>query len=538
MNKNKTNLVRKENTKFEKNQLIILAVILIVGFSIRLYYYEPDIPFALDNLVYFSYSADISINGELPNYYSPANNGWPSLVGLIFSMFEFNEPIQYMQLQKLISISFSSITPIPIFFLCRYFFGNQLSLIGASFFAFEPRIIQNSLVGITEPLYIFLIVVVLMMFLSKNSKIVYGSFAVTALATMVRSEGIFLFFAISVLFFVRYRKSWKVIPKYIPAIVIFVLILLPMASYKAEIQGDDRIFGRINDAVEIHFLTPEEGSEEWNQISIDEQERINKGSYTGIGFIYTGIENFSKFFVWSLIPVFVLFFPVGIYFVFKNMNFNKFTIIFSGISLAIPVFYAYSVSSLDTRYLFVLYPIFCIVSVFAVETYVKKIKIKNIFLTILIVGILISSILFLEIKKIDAEHEKESFIIAQQVVKNATGINYYSPESQYIKVAEMIKNWPVMPIHTPDGHFASSIIKIDANEFVSLDEFITKSEKEGLSHLVIDIDDNLPNFLLEVFEKEGDYPYLIKEFDSKEEGLVYKVKIFRIDYERFDLFSN
>jgi hypothetical protein len=531
-------VIEKKIDFFLNNQYLMLLIIGISALLIRLYYFEPDIPFALDNLTYFSYSFDVSVQGNLPSGYSPVNNGWPAFVGIFFSIFHFDEPIHYMQLQKIISIIFSTVTIIPIYILGRHFFGRNLSLIGASFFAFEPRIIQNSLFGITEPLYIFLISMVLIMFLSQNKKMVYASFGIMALSSMVRGEGIILFFVMSIMFFVRYRKSWTVIPKYIPAVLIFILVLLPMSMYKEEIHGDDRIFGRIIEVINVHILTPEENSDDWNKLTEPVQNRIKEGKYTGISFISTGLENFSKFFIWSMIPIFILFVPIGAILIFKKINFNKLTIITCVIGLSIPAFYAYAVSSLDTRYLYPLYPMLCIVSVFAVEKYIKKINFKKIITVGLVVGILIASLSFLEYKKIDAEHEKEAFLVAQQIVKYSTGVNYYSPESQYIKVADVFTNWPSVPLHTPDGHFETSTIRISADEYDNLSEFIFNSESDGLSHLVIDTDSNLPYFLRDVFENEKKFSYLIKEYDSKEEGMKYHVKIFRIDYEEFRLLLN
>jgi len=537
MEKNIMIIIRKKIDFFINNQYLLLLIIGVFAFMLRLYYFEPDVPLALDSLIYFSYSFDTSVQGNLPSNYSPANNGWPALVGIFFSFFHFDEPIYYMQLQKIISITFSTITLIPVYFLCRYFFSKKLSLIGASFFVFEPRILLNSLTGITEPLYIFLISMVLVLFLSQNKKLVYASFGIMALTSMVRGEGVILLFVMSILFFIRYRKSWTVIPKYIPAILIFVIVLMPMSVYKEEIHGDDRIFGRVMEVINVHILTPEEGSNNWNQLTDTEQERVKEGQYTGINFFNKGLETFSKFFIWNLIPIFILFVPIGLILIFRKINFNKLTIIACIIGLSIPAFYAYAVSALDTRYLYVLYPMLCVVSIFTVEKYLNRTSIKKITFTVLVIGILVSSVIFIEFKKIDSEHEKEAFLIAQQVVKHATGVNYYSPESQYLKVAEVFKNWPSIPLHTSAGHFDTIISKIDVNEYANLDEFILNSQSLGLSHLVIDTNSNLPYFMKNIFENEDEISYLIKEYDSIEEGMKYHVKIFRIDYNEFNNFQ-
>ena len=535
MNEKKIKLLfEKKVGTMISNQYLMLVILIISAFVIRIYYYQPEIPFALDSLVYFIYSFDIAVQGNLPQDYSPANNGWPAFVGIFFSLFHFNEPIQYMQLQKIISIIVSTITIIPIYILSKNFFKKEFSLIAASIFVFEPRIILNSIEGVTEPLFIFLTVTTLVMFLSQNKKIMYGSFGVISLATMVRGEGIMLFLIISIIFFIRYRQSWSTIPKYIPAALIFMLILLPMSTYRDEVHGNDAVFGRIIDVINVHILTPSEDDENWNDLSEPEQERIKDGSYDGSTLIAAGIENYFKFFIWILIPIFILVFPIGIFLIFKNFNYKKLTIIFAMVGLSVPIFYAYSLSLLDTRYLYVLYPMISIISVFTVERYIQKNNYKNIILVIILLGIIITSISFVEYKKIDAEHEKEAFEVAKYIVSHASAINYYSPESQYIKVAEVFRDWPSVPIHTSDGHFEIKMSRVDANQYDNLDQLIINSKNIGLSHLVIDTDSNMPNFLIEVFEHEKKYPYLIKEYDSKEKGMNYHVKIFKINYQEFD----
>ena len=81
-----------------------------------------------------------------------------------------------MQLQKLLTISISSLTIFPLFFLIRKFFTSKYSLLGVLLFAVEPRIIQNSLNGNAEPLFIITLIVTILLFLNKNEKIVYCAF--------------------------------------------------------------------------------------------------------------------------------------------------------------------------------------------------------------------------------------------------------------------------------------------------------------------------------------------------------------------------
>ena len=100
---------------------------------------------------YFLYALDISTLGHFPNY-SPVQSGWPEFLSLFFMSYNSENLIDYSNLQRSISIILSGITVIPIFYICKKFFNNYYSLIGAIIFALEPRIIINSTIGISEPL--------------------------------------------------------------------------------------------------------------------------------------------------------------------------------------------------------------------------------------------------------------------------------------------------------------------------------------------------------------------------------------------------
>ena len=64
----------------------------------------------------------------------------------------------------------------------------------------------------------------------------------------------------------------------------------------------------------------------------------------------------------------------------------------------------------------------------------------------------------------------------------------------------------------------------------SLNDFILSGKGKGLSHLVIDDNLNRPNYLKDIFENEEKYLFLEKIFDSKNQSLNYKVKIFKINF--------
>ena len=494
-----------------------LSFIIIVSLLLRFHYFVPELPLTLDALDYFFYAMDTSTIGHLPTNYSPQNNGWPTFLSIFFSLFKFDDGISYIQLQRILSIVISACIIIPVYLLCRKFVGKPESLIASTIFAFEPRIIQNSLFGLTEPLYILLCSTSLLFFLSNNKKLVYSSFGLVALATLVRSEALFLFIGLSVIFFIRLRHDRFVLPKYLPALAIFVLLLLPMSLYRIEILGDDSIIGRVTDGI----------------------ERTQTGMTQGI---IVGLENYFKFLGWDLIPLFIFFVPVGFFLIFRNLNYQKLTIIGSTVLMSFPAVYAYSVPALDTRFLFILYPMFSIFSALTIKKFVDRFSNKNLILISIMGIIFLSSVIFLEYKVMDIEHERDAFFVAKYLVESPNVLNNYYPESRYLESAEIFENWnKVKPYFFEEREKGISVrasvphkfTAIPTDGYISIEDFIQKNKERGLTVLVTDNKKNRAEFILDVFNNEEKFPYLIKELDTSNLGYSYHVKIFRIDYEKF-----
>ena len=161
----------------------------------------------------------------------------------------------------------------------------------------------------------------------------------------------------------------------------------------------------------------------------------------------------------------------------------------------------------------------------------KKIKLKGIMTIFLICGIIFASTAYLDHKKSDYNHEIESFLISKEIVKIADGINHFSPESKYIHAAEIAKKWPNIPLPDKIAYNQSfEIKKISPENYNSLIDYIQDSEKEGLTHLVVDQNKIKAKFLNQIFTNDKNYPYLIKEFDSLEQGYNYPLKVYKIDY--------
>jgi len=120
-------------------------------------YFSFESPTSSDAFLFFFYSAQIATLENLPINYAPANPGWPWFLAVFFSIFDLEKVIEYMQIQKILTVLISVITIIPVYYFCKKFFDYKFSILGAIIFAFEPHLIQSSLFGNTDPIYIFLL---------------------------------------------------------------------------------------------------------------------------------------------------------------------------------------------------------------------------------------------------------------------------------------------------------------------------------------------------------------------------------------------
>jgi len=500
----------------DKHVALILTLIIISVVLIRIFFYPFDLPITHDGDNYFSYALDTSILNNLPKDYTLPNNGWPVFLSLFFKIFQFDSALEYMDLQRTLSITISVATIIPIYFLCRRFFSPLLSLMGCALFGFTPQIIQNSFLGITEPLYICLITTSIFLFLSKRSRIVYCSFWIIALASIVRYEGIILLIPFSIMFFLKFQHKRRHIPKYIFVIAIFILILLPIAYIRTETIDNDGFSNVIKGPQYVIKAS-----------SSDIDQNYHKNLFD---FIKDGITGILKNIGWSLIPYFLILIPFGVMKLFRNIDHSKKTIILISIFLLIPAFYAYSREFQDSRYVFVMYPIFTLISLYLFEFFLNKIKKPKKFFVLVLTIIVCSSILIINYQLPDYDNERESLEIARYIYYNTNGVNDFYPETKYLNFVkyDAADNFPILG---RDFDVVNVIYSKESNAAKSVLEYLEISKSKNLTHIVTNGENARPKILNEIFFNEEDYPYLKKIFDSKEQGYHYEMKIFEIDYQ-------
>ena len=560
---NSTNVEKNKNSKkfdiitildkSKRARILFLITLGISGLGVRLYFFPYDVPLFSDATGYFWYAIDMSILNQLPPGHSLINNGWPSFLSIIFQLMDSNNFLDYHNIQRFVGSIFSVATIIPVYFLCSKYFKKSYSLLGAALFLFEPRLIQNSALGTPESMYIFLMATLLCLFLSHNFKKIYLAFGIVALLALTRYEGLLMIIPISAVFFIRFRRQKKDLIKYAICISIFILILASMAHLRNEAMGQDGLVSYISAGPTYY------------------QKSIQENTSTLADFLYLGSINLIKYIGWTQIPYFIIFTPLGIIFIFKSLDYKKIIIILSILIMLIPAFYGYSREFQELKYLYVLYPIFCILACFTFKIFFERFHRKNLICCIIIGGIILSSVVFVDWNMKDNEHEREAFQIMTQIsdknIKINTDFGKYGNELTFLDWTRLqnVESFPISKKSLPEIMIKytlqpralekRSIEMQDVSEYGgwenriginNFEEYLTLLKKQNVTHLILDgehtgagfINDELISDLKYIFKNEEDYPFLIKEYDSEENGFKYHLKLFKIDYDLHDEWIN
>ena len=499
-------------SRISQKTTVFLLVIVITGIGFRLVFSHFELPLNSDNLQYFLYATDHSL-GETVNSFKVQNTGWPLFLSFFFSIFSSNNYMDFMALQKILSIVISSLTAIPVYFLGKKFFSKELALLGSILFVFEPRIVQNSTFGISDPLYIIGITIAIVFLINSRKNFEYIAFAILGLSIAIRTEGLFLIPAFIIIYFLQKKISKVSFGKILISLLI-ISFVLSVVTYHKNSENANGIFHSAESGIKEIYISPE-----------------TKLAGNPINLLVDGFINFIKFLGWSQIPVWVVFAPAGIIILLISKNKNTGIILTLLFFVSLPTLYAFSFTN-DTRYLFPLYPIFSILSLYFLNK-INKNKKKFSFIKIgIITGLIISSSLFLIWKDIDAENEQKTFALVREISDKEKIVNNYGYESSYT-IPAALKEIQIFPI-TSNEIIQHSTKIVNVPRLNSLEEFMIFGIENKLTHWIVKENNNLP-FLNDIYKNEDTYSFLIEEYDSSEKTYGTNLKIFRVNYDNYEL---
>ena len=555
-------MLQSKSTSLKMRTIFYFGLIITFGIILRLYYTPYDLPIVTDGFYSFVYATETIFQNGLPIGYTTTSTGWSNFLSLIFAFSDTSEPIQLMQIQRTTSIIISTITAIPIFFILKKFVRSDIALYGSLLFVIEPRLLLISVDGINFSLYMFLFVSSIALFLNKNNVGFFLSFVSIALATLVRFEGLLLIIPLSIMYFMKIRDK-KSILKFLGMFFIFIMIISSVGNLRIEATdgicveyihgvrcGDDGFSQDILGGFEFiyRYILVGEYHREFLDDSSNETDR--KVYLTFREFqnendeptkpvimeaINESLSRFGFFLGLSIIPFFIFFIFFNIVTRVKDgkifhYSFNsKIIFIFSGIML-LPALFAYMRGIDEVRYVLILIPLFCLISISFNQSLSLKIFSNRKILFSLIIIPLILSITFIEYNKRDYNYEMEAFKISQEIVSRTDITNNFH-KSGYVKTASLIQDWPELPEPNPtNGKIKHEFTKIPTNNVNSLESLIENSRNKKLEYLIID---NQSKLFDDFNYNEKEFFYL-ERLNSESLEQIKNYEIFKINYNKFD----
>jgi len=532
--------------RFSKNTVVVLLIIGIISFGSQIYFVDFSIPVQNDN---FTYTLRAFAHSQGDFSQSPKKmSGWPIFLSPFFVLIQSDDFLDYSNATQLISMTISTLTIIPMYCLGRKFFDKKYALVAASLLGIEPHLNYNGSFGFAEPLYIILIIISFHFILNNNRKFTYLAFVFAGFAWWVRIEGIIIFFAISAIYLITYRKSIKLYANYLVCIGLFVLIVSPIFILRSE-QYEDPFYFFYNERAFVNNISDDGLQEDSTPLKYIEKNGLTEFIYR---FIIIGIYNISSIEPRILFPFLIFFLPFGIIFSFRAFDQNKILIKSNWIFIIVTLAFLVIPLSIipDRRFLFYLYPFLIIFSVIPIQrvieyglsTFSWSENKKNGFLIGgIIFLILVSSLFILRFDKIDHLEEYEKIEFAKFLVNDIHGNIVGSSGSSHMKFIKVneplgnIKNYTINTTKEPYSGFpyttGNRLFNLNGE---SIKDLFSYGQENDIKFLVINEENPNFEFLNNIFLNDNDYPFLTKIFDSKDVGYIkLKLKVFEINYKNF-----
>lgn len=513
-----TNIFEKIEYKIEffySNYFLSLLIICSVSLVIRLYFTRFEFPLeSQDAFIYLIQAQQIG-NGNFNGL--PNNIGWQFFISIFFNLFNFENNFQYMQIIRVLSIGIG-IASIPLVYLIgRKFLDIKFALLAASFFAFDPNLIENSIFGITEPFFILCSLIVILFILQEKLQYIIIAGIFSGLAFDIRLNGIVLLIVSLISIFLLNSSLKLKIKKIILLLIIFALVASPFFILNFQNYGNivESIF-LIHDSI-LKNIPP---SAEPSQYDLKFHDKL----------IIAIIEEIKHIFR-ILIPFLILFVPFGIIsFVSKIQFKEKIIILVTIVSLivAIPQYFL----SVEYRNIFLILPMFSIIGAIGIQSIIKNKKNQNLFLLMILIGIIFLSGKMLS-ERYDGNLElyKEKEMFGEFVGKSFEG---KIMGDLYIQIAHNLPNSKI----NNDGLVSNNKLELIGfgPPLKSVEDIIEFSKKNQITYLIIDdkYESRSPEFV-DVYYNEKKYYFLKNIFDSNDNGYRYlHVKIFEIDYSKLE----
>ena len=543
---------------------IVICLIIISSISIgfKLSHVDFSNPVVGEDTYVYVLGAFSVINGDFSQPDRKAL-GWSIFISPFYLLTDSTDLLDYLNITRILSIAISTVTIIPMYILARRFFDEKYSLMASCLFAFEPHLNYNSVLGLSEPIFILGIVLASIFILQKNHNwYFYLSFLLAGIVWWVRFNGLVMVMILSIVFFVVYKPSSKNFLKYLVCIGLFLIIVSPILIQRYDQFGDPLYFA----VSDNHFIGDAYSNYAINTKDIEYSASDYIQDNGVISFVerfgLTGLHIMVLDMFKMLFPYLIFLLPFGVLFSIRSFAQDKDYIKSIWILLLVNLGFLIMVFSVwgDMRLIYHVFPFIIIISTIVIQRVVKhglstfqfSEKQKNFFLVGIISIVIISaSILTLRMDESDKLLDQERIEFSKLLTQKFNGkisaggdvlrlLTYTQLQDSPYLFKEFKTSTYDFSIGRDSDLFASgNMLERTVLYAKSLDELIEIGKEYDLKYIAINKEQSKNDwygYLTNLYDEGENYPFLTKVLDTKEIGFKkFKVKVFEINYDRFIL---
>ena len=543
---------------------IVICLIIISSISIgfKLSHVDFSNPIVGEDTYVYVLGAFSVINGDFSQPDRKAL-GWSIFISPFYLLTDSTDLLDYLNITRILSIAISTVTIIPMYILARRFFDEKYSLMASCLFAFEPHLNYNSVLGLSEPIFILGIVLASIFILQKNHNwYFYLSFLLAGIVWWVRFNGLIMVMILSIVFFVVYKPSSKNFLKYLVCIGLFLIIVSPILIQRYDQFGDPLYFA----VSDNHFIGDAYSNYAINTKDIEYSASDYIQDNGVISFVerfgLTGLHIMVLDMFKMLFPYLIFLLPFGVLFSIRSFAQDKdyiksiWILLLVNLGSLIIVFSTWG----DMRLIYHVFPFIIIISTIVIQRVVKhglstfqfSEKQKNFFLVGIISIVIISaSILTLRMDESDKLLDQERIEFSKLLTQKFNGkisaggdvlrlLTYTQLQDSPYLFKEFKTSTYDFSIGRDSDLFASgNMLERTVLYAKSLDELIEIGKEYDLKYIAINKEQSKNDwygYLTNLYDEGENYPFLTKVLDTKEIGFKkFKVKVFEINYDRFIL---
>ena len=540
--------------------IVCLIVISSISIGFKLSYVDFNNPEIGEDTYVYVLGAFSIINGDFSQPDRKAL-GWSLFISPFYLLTDSIDLLDYLNITRILSIAISTVTIIPMYILARRFFDEKYSLVASCLFAFEPHLNYNSVLGLSEPIFILGITLASVFILQKNHNwYFYLSFLLAGIVWWIRFNGIIMIVILSIVFFIVYKPSSKNFLKYLLCIALFIIIVSPILIQRYDQFGDPLYFA----VSDNHFV-----GDAYSNYAINTKDiEYSASDYIQDNGVISFVERFGLAGLHIMVldmfkmlfPYLIFLVPFGILFSLRAFAQDKDYIKSIWILLLVNLGFLIIVFSVwaDMRLIYHVFPFIIIISTIVIQRVVKhglstfqfSEKQKNFFLVGIIGIVIISSgILTLRIGETDELLDQERIEFSKLLTQKFHGkisaggdVLRLLTYTQLQDSPHLFKEFKISTYDFAIGRESNIFASENMLERIvlyakSLDELIEIGKEYDLKYIGINKEQSKNDwygYLTNLYDEGENYPFLTKVLDTKEIGFKkFKVKVFEINYDKF-----